>query len=77
MKHLRALFLALAAGWMVYSLVGERHLVERLDGGEATAVSGPQFAAGAAVDDYLLKDGALYGTSSLSPEAASIKDCKT
>ena len=77
MKWLRLLFLALGLAALLAGLFLERHAIQRLDGGEAATLSGAGFVAGAAVDNYLLKDGALYAANSLSPNAASSKDCKT
>ncbi len=77
MKSLRGLFAVVCLGWLAFSLLGEKHEVLRLDGGESLSVSGPAFAAGAVVDDFLLKDGELFSASSLSPQSASAKDCKT
>jgi hypothetical protein len=77
MRRRRVLFLAIPVLGLCHGLLWETHTVKRLDAGEAAVIKGPDFVAGAAVDDYLLKDGDLYGVASLSSEAASAKDCKT
>jgi hypothetical protein len=77
MKWLRLLFLALALAGLLAGLFLERHPVRRLDGAAPAKLDGPGFVAGVAVDGLMLKDGALYDVNSLSPDAASAKDCKT
>ena len=77
MKWLRLLFLAIGLAGLLAGLFYERHEVQRLDGGEAATLDGATFVAGTAGDNYMLKDGALYAVNSLSPNAASAKDCKT
>ena len=76
-KWQRVLFLVLGLAGLLASLVLERHSIQRLDGGKAVRLDGVGFVAGAAVDNYLLRDGALYAVNSLSPNASSAKDCKT
>jgi len=77
MKWLRVSILAIGLAGLLAGLFLERHEIQRLDGGEAATLGGASFVAGAAVDDFMLKDGALYAVKSLSPNAASAKDCKT
>ncbi|MGD0094063.1 MAG: hypothetical protein ABSE73_29490 [Planctomycetota bacterium] len=77
MKWLRLLFLAIGLAALLAGLFCERHEIQRLDGGAAATLGGATFVAGTAVDDFMLKDGALYKVNSLSPNAASAKDCKT
>jgi hypothetical protein len=77
MKRLRLLFLAIGLAGLLSGLFLERHAIFRLDGAEPAKVGGAGFVAGAAVDDFMLKDDALYAVNSLSPNAASAKDCKT
>jgi len=77
MKRLRALFLSVCVAWLLLGLLWERHTINRLDGGEVTNVGGPGYVAGAAVDSFMLKDNELYSVSSLGPQGAGAKDCKT
>lgn len=77
MRRLRALFLLVVFGWLVYGLVAEQHKVYRLDREESAPIRGYDFVNGATTDSYMLKDGKLYNTASLSPEGAQAKDCKT
>ena len=77
MKRLRILVLVVGAAGLLFGALWERHTVRRLDDGAPATVNGPAFVAGAAVDDYLLKDGDLFAVNSLAPQGATAKDCKT
>ena len=76
MKLRRLMFAVLALAGILVGLSGERHTVRHLTREESVTLNGPAFVAGAAVDSFMRKDGALYAVSQ-GPLGETGKDCKT
>ena len=77
MKAVRVLLLLAALALLAWGLLWESHSVLPLDGSAGRTVSGRGFVEGTTYDGFLRRDGRLYDTLSLQPEAAQSKDCKT
>jgi hypothetical protein len=73
----RWLFLTASLSLLAYALHWERHEVLRFDDGPAQHLTGPAFVEGTTYDGFGLRLGRLYDAYSLSPLAASLRDCKT
>jgi hypothetical protein len=73
----RLLFLVVSFAALGYALHWERHKVVRLDDGPAQYITGPQFLEGTTYDGFGRRLGQVYDVYSLSPLAASQRDCKT
>ena len=73
----RWLFLIASLTLLGYALRWERHEVRRLDDGPAQYLTGPAFVEGTTYDGFGRRLGSVYDVYSLSPLAASLRDCKT
>ncbi|MHC4883577.1 MAG: hypothetical protein ACYTGH_00680 [Planctomycetota bacterium] len=77
MKILRPLIWILALSALAWSIGWEAHRVHRLGSDESSVISGTDFIETTTVDGVMKRGGKLYDVYSLTPETASIKDCKT
>jgi hypothetical protein len=77
MKLIRLIVLLLIVAGLIWSVGRENHTVHSLGSDESKAVSGSEFIEATTVDGFIRKKGKLYDVYSLTPETASIKDCKT
>jgi len=73
----RLFFLVASLAALGYALRWERHEVLRLDDGPVQYLTGPQFVEGTTYDGFGRRLGHVYDAYSLSPLAASERDCKT
>ena len=73
----RLLFLVVSLAGLAYALRWERHQVARLDERPAQYLNGSQFIKGTTDDSFGRWSGKVYDMYSLSPLAASERDCKT
>ena len=73
----RVSFLVGCALLLFYGLVGERHVVNSLDGARTNLVTGLAFVQGASDDGFMRVAGQLCDVYSLQPPGMGDKGCKT
>ena len=73
----RLLLVVVSLAGLGYGLRWERHKVAPLDDASPQYISGLQFVDGTTFDKYGRWSGEVYDLKSLSPLAASERDCKT